>query len=228
MRAALSLLLTTCVGIGVRALGICAEGGISIGFVHEILGAHLHQAGSLVSATCVPVLSFTCGVNTLFNLGVAPEHIGVIANVAVATRSEVTTSISVSVCAHKSLTRKFVGIPFVHITFGARVGMAHVFLGTARMKVSVSAILIRAENVGGVVPVLVTWRTLECGAHAFLSAASIIILGQTCAIDAQCRVGLPNKNIMLRANCLVAISLEITASVCVVLCALPSLTEQLR
>jgi len=193
--------------------------------VHEILGALLVQASSLVIATCVPVLSFTCGVHTLFNLGVALEHIAEITNVAVATRSEVTTSVLVSVCAHKALAIKCVGIPFVHITFRARVGMTFVFLSAARMIVSVSAILIRAENIGGIVPVFVAWRALECVAFTFLSATSIRILIHTCAIDTQCRVGLPDKNIILRANCLVAICLEIAASVSVVLCALPSLTE---
>jgi len=104
--------------------------------------------------------------------------------------------------------------------------MTLIFLSTARMEVSISAVLVRAENVGSIVPVLVTWRTLECVAFTFLSATSIPILRQTCAVDTQCRVGIPNKNIMLRANCLIAMCLEITAGVRVVLRALPSLAEQ--
>lgn len=226
MRAACSLLLTTGVGIGVLAILICAKGDIRVGFVYEIRGTLLRQASSLVIATSVPVLSFTCGVNTLDNLSVTLEHITVIANVAVATRSEVTAGICVSICAHKTLTIKCVSIPFMHMTFRARIRMTLIFLSTARMEVSISAILVRAENVGSIVPVLVTWRTLECVALTFLSATSIPILRQTCAIDTQCRVGIPNKNIMLRANCFIAMCLEITASVCVVLRALPSLAEQ--
>jgi hypothetical protein len=177
--------IATMVEVCIQAPHVGAKNSCGIGLVQMSGGTALEGASTLMIATSVPVLPQTSTVDTEDPCSVGLRNVSKVTIVGVAPSLMATACVSVGVVAYKALTLLGLCTGRVDVLVRTRVSVAFILFATAQVVRVLCAILVQAEGVVRIGPVVVAWGAGHATAFSLICAACAIILWETGSIDAE-------------------------------------------